>query len=116
MLEEFLGREKVAPLMAKGWVDLMIDTDRDTNGEEIMKRFKGDRSGGLPWLVILDSKGEERISSNAPPKGGNIGSPVSEAECAHFLVMLEQTRGAVTDEELATLKRELEAHAKKYRR
>ena len=35
MLEEFLGLEAVAPIYNKGWVDVMVDVDRDTNGKAL---------------------------------------------------------------------------------
>ena len=55
MLEEFLGRDVTAPIYGKGWVDVMIDVDRDTNGKQINDKLKGERRGGLPWMVILDA-------------------------------------------------------------
>ena len=116
MLEEFLGREKVIPLFAKDWVDVMIDVDRDTGGKELMAKLQRDRSGGLPWLVILDGDGKEVISSNAPPDGSNIGAPVSEAETAHFRTMLQKSRSKLTDEDFALLMAEQEAHGAKHRR
>lgn len=117
MLEEFLGREKTAPVFQKGWVDLMIDVDRDTHGKEINERLKGKRSGGLPWMVILDGEGKEIVSSNAEPKGGNIGGPVSPEECAWFGTMLERSRGSkVGEAELQVLLADLEEYAKPKRR
>ena len=38
MLEEFLGRDVTAPIYGKGWVDLMIDVDRDTSGKAVNER------------------------------------------------------------------------------
>lgn len=117
MLEEFLGRTKTAPLYQQGWVDLMIDVDRDTNGKAINDRLKGKRSGGLPWMVILDGDGKEIVSSNAEPKGANIGGPVAIDECAWFGVMLDRSRGEkVSKEELAVMLADLEEFAKPRRR
>lgn len=117
MLEEFLGREKVAPLFAKGWIDVMIDVDRDTNGKQVNERLKGKRNGGLPWMVILDGDGKELVSSNAEPKGGNIGGPVSVEECAWFGEMLQRSRGEkVSEAEIATILADLEVYAKPRRK
>ncbi len=113
MLEEFLGRTETAPLYAKGWVDLMIDVDRDTNGKQINERLQKKRSGGLPWMVILDAGGKEIVSSNAEPTGGNIGGPVKPEECAWFCTMLDRSRGEkVSKAELEVIRADLEAFAK----
>ena len=75
MLEEFLERQVTAPIYGKGWVDLMIDVDRDTSGKEINTRYKGKRSGGLPWVVIVGPDGVELLSSNAQTGDKNDGNP-----------------------------------------
>ena len=121
MLEEFLGREVTGPIYGKGWVDVMIDVDRDTNGKAINERYKGKRSGGLPWSVIVDADGKELLSSNAQTgdknDGKNIGGPVSDWECAWFVEMLNRTRGSLVSEaELLRVAEDLEAYAKPRRR
>ena len=117
MLEEFLGRAKVAPLFSKGWVDVMIDVDRDTHGKEINERLKGKRPGGLPWMVILDGDGKELVSSNAEPKGENIGGPATEEECAWFGVMLQRSRGdKVSEAEIAAMLADLEEYSQPRRK
>lgn len=117
MLEEFLGRERVAPIYNKGWVDVMVDVDRDTNGKALNERLKGKRRGGLPWSVILDADGKEVVSSNAEPKGGNIGGPVTVEECAWFVEMLQRSSGdKITAAELKVVADELEAYAAPRRR
>lgn len=117
MLEEFLERPVTSPLYTKGWVDVMIDVDRDTHGKEVNERLKGERSGGLPWMIVLDSKGKEIVSSNAEPKGGNIGGPVTVEECAWFCTMLDRSRGEkVSAAELDLIRADIEAYAKPRRR
>ena len=117
MLEEFLGREKVAPIYHKGWVDLMIDEARDTHAKELNKRLKGQRKGGNPWIVILDADGKEIVSSNMEPGGGNCGAPVTPDECAWFGEMMKRSRGGkVSDAELKVMLDDLEEYAKEKRR
>ena len=120
MLEEFLGREVTAPIYRKGWVDVMVDVDRDTNGKELNERLKGARSGGLPWMVVLDADGEEIVSSNAQDgehDGQNVGGPRAEWECAWFVEMLRRSRGGrVGEAEIAAVAADLEAYAKPNRR
>ena len=117
MLEEFLGREMVAPIYAKGWVDVMVDVDRDTGGKALNDRLKGKRSGGLPWSVILDASGNEIVSANAEPKGGNIGAPVKPEECAWMIEMLKRSSGnKVSFSDLKVLEQELETYSAPRRR
>ena len=111
MLEEFLGRTKVAKRMAKDYVDLAIDVDRMTHGKEINTRMQHGRKGGLPWLIILDADGKELATSN-DAKGNNIGAPVQPEEIAHFIHMLEVSKQHMTAEELQTVHDELDAFAK----
>lgn len=117
MLEEFLGQPTVAPIYNKGWVDVMVDVDRDTNGKAMNTRLKGKRGGGLPWSVILGADGKEIVSSNAEPKGGNIGGPVTAEECAWFVEMLKRSGGdKITPGELKVVAAALEEYAKPRRR
>ncbi len=114
MLEEFLGRPKVAERMAKDYVDLVIDTDRMTGGQEIYDKLRAGRSRGLPWLIVLDGDGKELITGIGP--GGNIGAPVTVEECAWFVEMIEKTKVRLTDGDVAVIREELEIHAKPKRR
>lgn len=118
MLEEFLGREKTAPVYEQGWVDVMIDVDRDTNGKAVNERLKGSRPGGLPWMVILDPDGNEIVSSNAETRDGkNIGGPRTEWECAWFGEMMDRSRGElVSAAELKVMLDDLEAYSAPKRR
>jgi hypothetical protein len=107
----------VAPIYNKGWVDVMVDVDRDTGGKALNERLKGKRSGGLPWSVILDEGGKEIVSSNAELNGVNIGGPVTLEECAWFVEMLRRSSGEkVTEAELKVVAAELEAYGKPRRR
>jgi hypothetical protein len=117
VLEEFLGRPKVAAAMATDWVICTVDVDRMTHGKEINERLMHGRSGGLPWLVILDAGGKELISSNDPKHGGgNIGAPAQPDEIDHFLVMLRTTKQHATDADLTVIEQELREFAKPYQR
>ena len=117
MLEEFLGRELVAPIYHKGWVDVMVDVDRDIGGKAMNERLKGERSGGLPWSVILDADGKELVSSNAEPNGKNIGGPASVEECVWFVEMLRRTSGSkVTESQLDVVAKDLEVYSEPRRK
>ncbi|MDG2384574.1 MAG: hypothetical protein P8N76_23095 [Pirellulaceae bacterium] len=89
-----------------------IDTDEMTNGEQVATRLRGDRTGGIPWMVILDAGGDELISADGP--NGNIGCPVEPAGIEHFMKMLEQTAKHSSDETRSTIRASLEEYAKPY--
>jgi len=99
----------VAPLLAKDWIVFEIDTDRMKNGKAVGERLTGGKSKGYPWLVILDSEGQELANSDGPD--GNIGCPVKPEEAAHFFDMLTRTRQRLSDDELAVLRSQHEAFA-----
>ena len=97
MLEEFLGREKTAPLLAKGWVDVMIDVDRDTGGKAINERLKGERQGGLPWMVILDADAHGMRSPEHGDADRILGLLLRVLLVAHSPGIGRQARGLVRD-------------------
>ena len=56
--------------MGVDYVELKIDTDRDTNGAAVAARLRKGESGGIPWMVILDAKGAPKVTSDGPK--GNV--------------------------------------------
>ncbi len=52
-------------------------------------QMKKERSGGMPWIVILDGDGKELITSVGPE--GNIGCPVQPAEVDYFVTMIKSS-------------------------
>ena len=79
-------------------------------GEDVFSELKKDRSGGMPWMVILDGDGKELITSVGPD--GNIGCPVKPFEIEHFVDMIKQTSDA-SEEQLAAISDAMKANAKK---
>lgn len=116
MLEEFLERPKTKPIYRQGWVDVMVDVDRDTGGKALNEKFKGARRGGLPWMVILDADGNEAVSANVEGgehDGKNIGGPRADWEQAWFVEMLRRTAGnRVGPDELKVIERDLADYSK----
>lgn len=88
-LDDFLAREDIAKILGADYLDLKIDLDRMTGAKAIQKRFRPDESGGIPWIAILDAKGQVLVTSDGPQ--GNIGHPARPEEIAHFLEMLKKT-------------------------
>ena len=104
-LDDWLARSDVAPVMGKDYVDVKVDIDRMDGGKEIFKRYNPKNDSGIPWFVILDSKGKAKVDCMS--EKGNIGFPYEEHEVAHFLKMLEQTKQRLTDAEITVLKASL---------
>lgn len=97
--------------MGVDYVELKIDTDRDTNGAAVAKRLRKGEGGGIPWMVILDAKGEELVNADGP--GGNVGCPVTPEERAWFLEMLRKSMQHMTEEQFQVVEKNLADHAEK---
>ena len=108
MLEEFL--DKHHQHFDSDYVIAKIDTDEMNHGKEVASRLRKDPSGGIPWMVILDSNGAERITSDG--SNGNIGYPFQPEEIEHFMVMLKTTAKRTTPEQMAAIKEQLTADVK----
>lgn len=97
--------------MAKDYIDLKIDTERHLNGEAVAKRLRGERGGGIPWMVVVDAAGEELLTGDGPD--GNIGCPVTEAEREWFMTILGRTRQHMSAADVEALRAALADHAAK---
>jgi thioredoxin-related protein len=95
-------------LLSADFIDLKIDTVRMPHGQEVAARFLPAKSGGVPWMVILDASGKTLSTSVGPE--GNIGYPVRPAEIEHFLSMLAATKQRLQEKELQSLGADLDAY------
>ncbi|MDG3006525.1 thioredoxin family protein [Paludisphaera mucosa] len=107
-LEDFLALPEPAKALADDFIVAKVDVDRMTHGKDVMKRYRPDDSGGIPWFVVLDAKGQARGTADA--SFGNIGYPVEPQEIEAFLKLFE-SQGTLEPAQLATLKKSLEAAA-----
>ena len=87
MLEEFLDSN--VSLFTDDYVFLAIDVEEMEHGAATAERLRKSNSGGIPWMVILDSDGNELINADGP--NGNIGCPIGKQEQEYFLHMIRQT-------------------------
>jgi len=101
-----MAREEIAPLLARDFLTLKIDTDRTIGGQTLMETVKKARQGGLPWFAFLDSSGKELVSSN-DPQGDNIGCPDKDEEISWFLEMLKKSAPSLTADDLTAIQRSL---------
>jgi thioredoxin-related protein len=110
-LDAFLAREDMAPILGRAFVDVKVDLARMTGGEEILKRYRPGASGGIPWFVFLDAKGDALATSDGPK--GNIGYPVTHEEIEHFLGMLGKAARKLGPAEIEAIEAALEDEARK---
>lgn len=89
-----------------------IATDKMEGGEKIFQDLKKGRSGGMPWMVMLDGEGEELITSVGPK--GNVGCPVEDHEIDYFVKMIKASSDA-DDALLEKISAAMKANAKKIR-
>jgi hypothetical protein len=87
-------------LLARDYVLLKIDVDRDRNGKALAQRLVP-RIDSIPWMAIVDAKGKLLADSEGPL--GNVGFPSQFEDLRHFRDMLAATRRSLTAEEIAML-------------
>lgn len=68
--------------------------------EDLLKKFKAEKSG-IPFFVILDSKGN-LLEDSFDGQGQNLGCPASVEEVAEFKRILKNT-SKLTEKELALI-------------
>ena len=111
MFEAWKARPEVAPLLAKEFVLLHVDTSKTPGGRELHKKYPKAQSQGVPWFVIHDGAGAELADSNGPD--GNIGCPNTDPEIDFFMKVLKKVCSTLKDDDLAALKKSLVAHREK---
>jgi len=98
-LEQWLLRDDIAPIFFKDFVNVKIDVEEMTGGQELIDSYT-EGPVGLPWLAILRSDGTVVVNSIAP-NGRNIGSPQAEWEIEHWNTMMRAAARRITEDEIA---------------
>jgi hypothetical protein len=111
-MEAWMALPEVAPLLAKDFIELKLDVDRNPGAQEILARYtKG--VPGFPWILFLDCEGKA-LADGFDANGVNIGAPYQDAEIAHFMTMLEKARVHLQPADLEALRKSLvDARVKK---
>ncbi len=99
--EDWMARPEVAAILAKEFVDLKIDTDRNPGGNDILTTYGKGQHGGIPYFAFTGADGAALIDSLGPT--GNIGFPSAPEEIAHFEAMLKKAAKNLTAEDITTL-------------
>jgi hypothetical protein len=105
-----MAREDAAPLL-KEFIPVKIDTDRMVGGKDVHASYPRASKQGIPWFVFLEADGKELADSNG--EKDNIGCPNTDEEIDTFLSILKKITGALTEDDLAALRKSLVAHRKK---
>ena len=66
-------------------------------GADVFLDVMGGKNEGLPYWVVLDSKGKKLADSQMSP-GENTGCPANEQEVAHFRKVLKNTSSLTNDQ------------------
>ena len=110
-LDAFLAREDMTAIFGPDFVDVKLDLARMTGADAIRKKYNTDESGGIPWFVFLEAKGDPIANSNGPK--GNIGYPATSEEIQHFLTMLRKTARKIEPAQIDQIEAALKAEGKK---
>lgn len=110
-LEDWMAKPEIAGVLAKAFVDVKIDTDRMTGGQQMLDAHSKGKSGGIPWCEIVSTDGKALVNSNGP--AGNIGFPAQGEEIAWFVEMLRKSGAGLGAEDIALLERSLQSPAKR---
>lgn len=89
-----------------------ISTGKQRNAVSVIQRVRPDyKTGGVPWMVVLDAQGERLITGDGPE--GNCGFPYKPHEIAWFRTMLEKTSERLGDSEIDAIVAANEAFVEK---
>lgn len=103
-LDDWMDRADVSPLLSKRFVDVKVDTDRDTGGKEILAKYAGSDKVGIPWFAFISSDGKVVVDSfvEKDKKKENVGFPAAPEEIAHFEAMLKKA-GSLSDADIKSI-------------
>ncbi len=108
-LEDFLARPEISAILAHDFVVLKVDVDRMTSGKDVMKKYRPEESGGIPWFTVLDAKGDKLATSDLlEGRNKNIGYPAEPKEINAFMSMIEGQARRIEPGQIAELRKELE--------
>lgn len=102
-LEDWMARPEVSAILSKDFVDVKIDVDRTVGGEDLMKRYAGEKPKGIPWFAFVNPADDTVIITSDDANGQNTGFPAKDEEIAHFGAMLTKACRNATPAEVDAL-------------
>ncbi|MDX2146162.1 MAG: thioredoxin family protein [Planctomycetota bacterium] len=100
-LESWLHADEVQRVLEPALVLVKIDVDRFTGGRQVLDRFAGGISTGLPFSVTLSSGGE--VVGASFIDGANIGFPTTDPEITHVGAMIRAAAARIDARELEAI-------------
>jgi thioredoxin-related protein len=114
-MKKFMEDAKIRPILEKYFVMASLSIEEEhgkhpelnsPGGEKLVADFGG-HDAGVPFIVILDDKGQLLINSNRPVKGKrngeNVGYPALPVEIDWFMQMLRKTVPNLTEPDAHTI-------------
>jgi thiol-disulfide isomerase/thioredoxin len=120
-LEAVLARPEVKPIMDRHFVTQWLTIQErgakkeldNPGAAELYAKWTGGAKAGIPFYGVLDAQGAMHSSSIRPLTAGavaeNLGYPGTKEEITAFLSLLKDGAPGLTEAEVATLARELDA-------
>ncbi len=106
VLENWMAQPEIHALLAKDFVDVKIDQDRNVGAQDVFAKYNPNaEKSGIPWFVFTDAEGKSIVTSDSPK--GNIGYPGSDSEIDYFAEMLKKSATKLTPDDIAALIRSL---------
>lgn len=106
---------RIRPILEKYFVMAPLNIEEEhgkhpelnsPGGEKLVADFGG-QDAGVPFIVILDDRGQMLVNSNRPvkgkPNGENVGYPALPVEIDWFMQMLRKTVPSLTDSDAHTI-------------
>lgn len=113
-LEDFLARPEIGVILTRDFVVLKVDVDRMTSGKDVMKKYRPEEPGGIPWFTVLDAKGDKLATSDLlEGQNKNVGYPAEPKEINAFMSMVEGQARRIEPGQIAELRKELEQASEK---
>ena len=113
-LHDWMAQPEIAAILDRDFIVAQVDIDRMTGGKDVMKRYRPDSRGGIPWYVMLDSRGKSLATADGPK--GNIGYPYKPEEIDHFLATVKGQAHRIDAAQLDRLRKSLEENAERIRK
>jgi len=118
LFEKFLASPEIQPILAKHFIIIHLGVYEELGKHpelnhpgsgKLVKRFGDADVGGLPFIVLLDAKGQMIVNSNRPSEktsgGENIGYPSAPEEIDWFMVMIRKAVPALSEADAGTIER-----------